>query len=245
MARVAERISQAYPDSIVDFDITEGERAVGLRFLAAGKYFIINNGPYYYSLDDPQLSPGGGMGPNVLVFPGLARAANARLALDYDNWIPSALFLTHYLPDDPEYSQWINIGSLILGQNGIWGDLPGVSDEGVRRFGEALSKYKQVREDITAAFPVRTGKIGGSPEIHEKINPKTGKGVVVIFYNYKNAWRQEGPYFPGTFRYVTQNPVVTNWWDNGAQVEFDSEGRAIIEANFEGPGAKIILFGVK
>ncbi len=245
MARVAEKISHAYPDAIVDFDITEGERAVGLRFLAAGKYFIINNGPYYYSLDDPQMAPGGGMGANVLVFPGLARAANARLALDYDSWIPSVLFLTHYLPDDPEYSQWINIGSLILGQNGIWGDLPGISDEGVRRFGETISKYKQVREDITAAFPVRTGKTGGSPEIHEKINTMTGKGAVVVFYNYKNAWRQEGPYFPGTFRYVTQNPVVRKWWDNGAKVEFDSRGHAVIEVKFEGPGAKIVLFGAQ
>jgi alpha-galactosidase len=247
MARVAERICAAQPDSIVDFDITEGERAVGLRFLAAGKYFIINNGPYYYSFDDPQLAPGGGMGPNVLVFPGLARAVNARLALDYDRWIPSVLFLTHYLPDDPEYSQWINLGSLILGQNGIWGDLPGVSAEGVKRFGETLSKYRQVRDDITAAHPVRTGEIGGTPEIHEKINSETGKGAVVFFYNYRNAWRQKAPYFPGSFRYVTRNRAAKEqWWDNGVKVAgFDSEGRAILQVDFDGPGARIVLFGAK
>jgi len=246
MARVADKICAAQPDSIVDFDITEGERAVGLRFLAAGKYFIINNGPYYYSFDDPQLAPGGGMGANVLVFPGLARAVNARLILDYDRWIPSVLFMTHYLPDDPEYSQSINLGSLILGQNGIWGDLPGVSEEGVKRFAETLSKYKQVRDDITAAYPTRSGEIGGTPEIHEKINPETGKGAVVIFYNYRNAWRQRGPFFPGTFRYVTRLPVAKEVWHNGVTVAgYDSRGRAILEAKFDGPGAKIILFGAK
>ena len=63
MARVAEKICAAHPDAIVDFDITEGERAVGLRFLAAGKYFIVNNGPYYYSLDDPAVGPGRRHGP--------------------------------------------------------------------------------------------------------------------------------------------------------------------------------------
>jgi len=247
MARVAEKICAAQPDAIVDFDITEGERAVGLRFLAAGKYFIINNGPYYYSLDDPQSAPGGGMGPNVLVFPGIARAANARLILDYDRWIPSVLFLTHFLPDDPEYSQWINLGSLILGQNGIWGDLPAVSPEGVKRFGETIAKYKQIRDDITAAYPVRAGDVGGSPEIHEKISPETRKGAVVIFYNYRNAWKQKGPYLPATFRYVTRNPVVKEAWSNGGVevVGYDARGRAIIEAKFDGPGAKIVLFGVR
>ncbi len=246
MARIAEKISAALPDAIVDFDITEGERAVGLRFLAAGKYYIINNGPYYYSLDDPQMAPGGGMGPNVLVFPGLARAANARVVLDYDRWIPSVLFMTHYLPDDPEYSQWINLGSLILGQNGIWGDLPAVSEDGARRFAETLSKYKQVRDDITAAYPTRSGEIGGTPEIHEKINPDTGKGAVVIFYNYRNAWRQKGPYFPASFRYVTRLPVVKESWHNGVTVAgYDSRGRALLEAKFYGPGAKIILFGAR
>jgi len=246
MARVAEKICAAQPDSIVDFDITEGERAVGLRFLAAGKFFIINNGPYYYSFDDPQMAPGGGMGANVLVFPGLARAINARLILDYDRWIPSVLFMTHYLPDGPEYSQWINLGSLILGQNGIWGDLPAVSEDGVKRFAETLSKYKQVRDDITAAYPTRSGEIGGAPEIHEKINPETGRGAVVVFYNYRNAWRQKGPYLPASFRYVTRVPVAKDSWNNGVTVAgYDSRGRAILEAKFEGPGAKIIFFGAK
>jgi hypothetical protein len=95
MVEVANKICEAIPGAIVDFDITEGERAVGLAFLEAGKFFAVNNGPYYYSFDDPEYAPGGGMGANVLVFPGLARAVNARHTLNYDKWIPSTLFLTH------------------------------------------------------------------------------------------------------------------------------------------------------
>jgi alpha-galactosidase len=245
MVNVANRISAEIPGAIVDFDITEGERAVGLAFLEAGKFFAVNNGPYYYSLDDPQYAPGGGMGANVLVFPGLARAVNARHILDYDKWIPSTLFLTHYLPDDPEYSQWINIGSLVLGQNGIWGDLPAISEQGIERFGTALSKYKEVRDDITRSHPVRHGKIGGSPEIHEKIASENGRGAVVIFYNFKNAWRNPDDGFKGEFTYVTENVVDKNFWTNpGTEVRFDAQGRAVITASFNGPGAKIVFFGV-
>jgi alpha-galactosidase len=45
MARVVDKVCAACPEAIVDFDITEGRRSVGLQFLAAGKYFLINNGP--------------------------------------------------------------------------------------------------------------------------------------------------------------------------------------------------------
>lgn len=246
MVEVANRICEAIPGAIVDFDITEGERAVGLAFLEAGKYFAVNNGPYYSSFDDPEYAPGGGMGANVLVFPGLARAVNARRILDYDRWIPSTLFLTHYLPDDPEYSQWINLGSLILGQNGIWGDLPKISEAGVERFGTTLSKYKEVRDDITKSHPVRSGAIGGSPEIHEKIFTGSGRGAVVIFYNYRNVWRADpANSFPGEFTYTTENPVDKKHWANpGTDVTFDDRGRAVITAKFTGPGAKIVFFGV-
>jgi len=176
----------------------------------------------------------------------LARAVNARRILDYDRWIPSTLFLTHYLPDDPEYSQWINLGSLILGQNGIWGDLPKISEAGVERFGTTLSKYKEVRDDITKSHPVRSGAIGGSPEIHEKIFTGSGRGAVVIFYNYRNVWRADpANSFPGEFTYTTENPVDKKHWANpGTDVTFDDRGRAVITAKFTGPGAKIVFFGV-
>ena len=74
----------------------------------------------------------------------------------------------------------INIASLILGQNGIWGDLPGVSEEGRKLFSDVLGVYKRVREDITESYPVTMGWPGFTAEVHEKIN-SNGRGVVVIF----------------------------------------------------------------
>ena len=247
MGKIIDKLCTACPEAIVDFDITEGERAVGLQFLASGKYFIINNGPYYYSFDDPEFAPGGGMGANVFVWPGPARARLCREALNYDKWIPSVLFLTHYLPDDPIKSQYFNIGSLILGQNGIWGDLPNISEKGIQTFKKTLGLYKQVKHDITKAAPVRKGRIGGVPEIHEKINPETGKGAVVMFFNYKSPWvTLADAEFGGTFEYVTENAADQNLWTNeNVDVAFDEQGRAHIKATFHGPEAKILLFGVK
>lgn len=233
MTRVVDRLCAACPEAIVDFDITEGGRSVGLAFLAAGKYFLINNGPYYHNYDIPCNSSTAWI--NIFVHPGPARGWICRTPLTFDKWIPSVLFLTHYLPDDPESSQLINIGSLILGQNGIWGDLLDVSAEGVARFGKWLGVYKQVRNDITRSVMVRVGSPGGSPEIYEKVDEETGRGVVVAFAS--NG---------GRFDYVTRqrvsaDAVVTK----GVEVTRDPKGRSIVRFDFDGAGARFVFFGAK
>lgn len=232
MNKIVDKVCKACPEAIVDFDITEAGRAVGLGFLSSGKYFLINNGPYYANYDIPISSE---QWSNMLVYPGSARTWNCRKPLTYDKWIPSILFLTHYLPDDPFASQLINIASLILGQNGIWGDLLNISSEGVKLFRNTISKYKKVRKDITESYPVREGPISGSPEIHEKISSQTGKGVIVIF-----ATRG------GVYHYISHNKVKSNYAiiGDGVKVAFDGNQRAILQINFDRPGAKIIFFGV-
>jgi alpha-galactosidase len=234
MLRIVERVQAAVPDAIIDFDITEGGRAVGLSFLSAGKYFLINNGPYKFNYDLPMDRDKENW--NLFFWPGAARTWICRTPLSFDKWLPSVLFLTHYLPDDPKASQMVNLGSLILGQNGIWGDLPGVSAEGVARIGETLAHYKQVREDITAAWPVRSGSVGGTPEIYEKI-AETGKGAVVLFATS-----------PGEFTYVTAARVLKQYWATGGPetkltVDFDAQGRARVRAQLQKPGVGIVLFG--
>ena len=191
MTRIIDKLCAACPESIVDFDITEGGRYVGLGFLAAGKFFLINNGPYYPNYDLPT-PPDGNV--NIFFWPGPARAWICREPLTYDKWLPSVLFLTHYLPDDPAPFQMTSIASLILGGNGIWGDLLRVSQEGIALHSKMLTLYKQVRDDITRASPVRSGAIAGSPEVHEKISE--GRGVVCLFATAR-----------GQYEYVTQNVV--------------------------------------
>jgi alpha-galactosidase len=232
MSRVADKIAAAVPGAIVDFDVTEGGRAMGLGFLSSGKYFLINNGPYYANYDVP-IDPDKTYS-NLFAWQGPARTWIARSPLTFDKWIPSILFLTHYFPDDPQQWQEVDVASLILGQNGIWGDLPNVSSTGVAWIGSTLARYKQVRDDITESDPVVTGIVSGSPEIHEKISAATGRGAVVFFASR-----------PGTYRYITSHKTAGEHWSSGGvTVVTDSEGRARIEATFEKPGAKILLFGV-
>lgn len=231
MARIVEKVASVFPDAIVDFDITEAGRAVGLSFLSVGKFFLINNGPYVFNYDIPFDKEHQNW--NLFFYPGPARTWICRSPLKYDQWIPSILLLTHYLPDDPESSQMLNVASLILGQNGIWGDLPKVSPEGVERIAGILRRYKMVREDITESYPVESGAVGGSPEIHEKISARSGKGVVVLFSTAR-----------GKFVYVTKHAAAKSFWaTEGVDVRQDEHGHAVIAAEFEQPGAAIVFFG--
>ena len=231
MEKIVNKVCAACPDVIVDFDITEGHRSVGLGFLSVGKYFLINNGPYYADyhipLDTNQ------EWSNIFVHPGAPRTWICRSPLTFDKWIPSVLFLTHYLPDDPINSQDINLASLILGQNGIWGDLPGIRPAGRARFKEVLSKYKPVRDDITAESAIKTGITGSGFECYEKICSRTGKGVVCVFATVR-----------GTFRYLTEKKVVSEIWNSvPVQVKILENGTALIEVTFTEPGAAMIFFG--
>ena len=73
MIRIVEEVSRRCPEVIVDFDVTEGGRFVGLGFLSAGKYFLINNGPYFSDFDIPASVK---MDPNTIntfLYPGPAR----------------------------------------------------------------------------------------------------------------------------------------------------------------------------
>ncbi len=237
MGKIVDMVSDACPLTIFDFDITEEGRSVGLQFLSSGKYFIMNNGPYFHSYDLalPWKSPLSNGNANIFVNPGPARGWFLRSILSYDKWIPSVLFLTHYQPDGLRNSQIINIASLVLGQNGIWGELLKLSPEDIALFHNVLGKYKQVRNDITESNPIVTGAPGLSPEIYEKINVATGKGAVVLFANTN-----------GTYTYITENKVDRiNWHTDDVVVRYDEKDRAMITVQFTEPGAKIVFFGAK
>lgn len=232
MVRIVEKVRSVYPEIVFDFDITENGRAVGLAFLSAGRFFLANNGPYLADYDLPHKD--GAQNDNIFFFPGPARTWICRKPMDYDEWIPSNLFLTHYYPDDPISSQLVNMASLALGQNGIWGNLSLVSETGVEWMSQFLHHYKQVRQDVTYSYPIMTGSVSTSHENHEKINSANGKGVVVLFSTT-----------PGKMVYVTEHvPAQQIWVTDGTKVNFDRQGRAVIESQMES-GAAIVLFGVR
>ncbi len=193
MIRIVEEVTRRCLGVIVDFDITEGGRFVGLGFLSAGKYFLVNNGPYFSDFDIPRSVK---MDPdtiNVFFYPGPARPRICRQGYKYDPVIPSILFLTHYLPDAPELSQHNSLASLVLGGNGLWGDLRGLSEADIALISSFLSDYKRVAEAVVRASPSVRGFAGSSPEVHEKIDPETASGLVAFF-----------TVTPGEFTHLTQ-----------------------------------------
>jgi alpha-galactosidase len=233
LAEIARRLGEEVPGALVDFDVTEGGRGVGLAFLTAGRYFLVNNGPYFQNYDVPiDLDR---QNWNLFFNKGPARTWITRSTYGYDKWIPSQLFLAHYFPDDPEESQLVNVGSLVLGHDGIWGDLLSVSPEGVARIGKILAMWRQVRDSMMAASPVRVGDVGGSGEVHEKIEHESGRGGIVIFSTHA-----------GRERYVSEHPTLTQHWATpGVTVTFDAGGHAVVDAAFEKPGAAIVFFGAR
>jgi len=189
------------------------------------------NGHYYHSYDIPHHRNNSNW--NIFVYPGPACTWICRSPLGLDKWLPSGLFLTHYFPDDPIESQEVNLASLVLGQNGIWGDLMGISEAGVEYIAGILGRYKKVRDAVAESDPVVTGLVSGSPEIHEKISARTGQGVVALF-----------AMAAGRYSYVTRNKVAAPMWKSeGVNIELDSAGCARVSFDFAKPGVKLLFFG--
>ena len=244
MSEVVERLAEAVPEAIVDFDVTEPGRAVGLAFLAAGRYFLINNGPYFGNFDLPNSQDGNS---NIFLGPGQTRAMICRQAYAFDRWLPANLTLVHYLPDDPAPATWswakpnapvdvleTTLASVVLGHNGLWGDLAAVSDAGIDRIRAVLDRWRTVRDAVTRAQPRRIGSPGMAPEIHEKLHD--GCGLVAIFAAQSGTWE-----------HVTAGPVAAADWTmqsvNGeAVVTRLPDGRARIRAVFRAPGARLVMF---
>lgn len=245
LAEVVERLAEAVPEAMVDFDVTEGGRAVGLAFLAAGRYFLINNGPYFANYDLPNAVDGNS---NMFLGPGPTRAMICRQSYAFDRWLPANLTLVHYLPDDPApgASNWgkpngsvdmleVTLASVVLGHNGFWGDLAAVSEAGVARIRAVLERWRLVRDAVTRAQPRRIGQPGMAPEIHEKLHD--GRGVVAIFAAQAGTWE-----------HVTAAAVAADAWcmpsvTGTVEVVPLSDGRARIRAAFRAPGARLVVFG--
>jgi alpha-galactosidase len=231
MTRIVEEVTRRCPGTIVDFDITESGRFVGLGFLAAGKYFLVNNGPYFHDFDIPRhvtITPDT---INVFFYPGPARPRVCRQGVRYDGVIPSILFLTHYLPDRPALSQRNSVASLVLGGNGIWGDLLALDEADLEYLSEQLSNYKGVAEAVTRAYPRVRGFIGSSPEVHEKLDPETASGLVAFF-----------TVTPGAVTHLTQPMELARLQElRGADHwERTPEGRLKITVTLERNDARVV-----
>jgi alpha-galactosidase len=236
LSKVVDKVCAAAPTTIFELDVTEEARSMGLGFLSSGKYIILNNGAYFHNFDivPPWQTPLANGNVQIFTNPGPARGWFTRPVLTYDKWLPSILLLTYYQTDGNRNSQLINMASLILGQNGLWGNITKNTPDDIAFIHGILEKYKQVRDDVTLSDPVMRGEPGNSSESVEKINAKNGRGEVVLFSN------------GGHCRYITDHRVDPKiWCTAGAKVYLDAAGRAVIDADFEGSSARIVFFGVR
>lgn len=236
LIQIVETLTRQCPGVIVDFDITEGGRFMGLGFLAVGKYFLVNNGPYFSDFDLPPTTKIEPATINAFFYPGPARSRIARQGLKYDFIIPSILFLTHYFPDGPELSQRNALAALMLGGNGLWGDLLSLSEADTEFLANHLAKYKQLAKVVTRATLLASGFPSSSPEIYEKLDPLQGQGLVIFF-----------TVAPGEFVYTTQ-PFAT-----GVECQIDgadawewlssaNDRRVKIKVKLERNEARIVYF---
>lgn len=242
MLHVVEALCRECPEVIVDFDVTEAGRFVGLGFLSVGKYFLINNGPYAMDFDQPDpygylLEKPVPLDPwtNVFFYPGVARSRFCRQGARYDALIPSVLFLTHFIPNQSAdaVGRENALASLVLGGNGIWGDLTTLPPEDVAYYHTQLGYYKNIRQEATGTRPRVIGEIGSSPEIHEKIDPASAKGLICLF-THKS----------GVIQYVTRPLEKAPSSVIGADsYEILSSGALLLRVSLNENGAATIFIG--
>lgn len=233
MIRIVEEVGKRCPEVVVDFDVTEGGRFVGLGFLSVGKYFLCNNGPYFHDFDIPGTTKIAPDTINAFFYPGAARSRVCRQGAKYDAVLPSILFLTHYLPDGPAISQANALAALVLGGNGIWGDLLSLSAEEVARLAEPIRHYKRVAQAVTNASPLVRGFAGSSPEVHEKLDAGTATGLVAFFTVAATETT-----------YVTQPIAAEKLRDVKGALEWEilPDNRVKLRVALERNGAKVVFF---
>jgi alpha-galactosidase len=192
----------------------------------------MNNGPYYHEFDIPNARETYRLNGNVFFYPGPARCQVARQALAYDAVIPSNLFPVHFLMDGPSPMRLNSLASMFLGGNYIWSDLYVLTEEEIEEIAALISRYKRVALDVTEAYPLVRGFNGASPEIHEKLNPKTGRGMVVFFTRE-----------PADMVYCTQPLAEISGVSGAEEWQVLADGRVKLRVSLGQNEARIVFCG--
>lgn len=153
-------------DVIVEVDITEPYRSVGLAILSEGKYYWMNNGASWYGDQSTHRAKSMRFIPNL-----------------YHDLIPLPLqTYANYPHVNAIYGSWRNnVNSSLIGGWGFWGNLSLMGEADLERTGNAVALSKRVLRDVAGLEPRVTGTVGGAPEIYELVDREKAVGQIIGF----------------------------------------------------------------
>jgi hypothetical protein len=172
VAGAIRQLKEYCPDVVVEVDVTEPLRSVGLAVLSEGKYFWMNNGGSSY----------GDYGPT--------RAISTRFIPNlYGSILPPSLMNYASYPHNapPSYSSRYNVNSCLLGGRGFWGNLTSMERADLERVGGLVVKARRVAEVTSIRPPRISGPVGSSPEIYEWFDAKRALGQIIGFSGSASA----------------------------------------------------------
>jgi len=161
-----KQLKEYQPDLIIEIDVTEPNRNVGLAYLSEARYFWMNNGAGWYGEYSPY------------------RGKSTRMITNlYGSFMPTTLQTYACFPMyDPIYkSQMYNVNSSLVGGRGFWGNISIMAPEERKRVGNRVREVQKVEEKIANVYPTIVGRVGSSPEIYEFIDKKNSIGKVIAF----------------------------------------------------------------
>ena len=234
LAEIAERLGEQVPGAVVDFDVTEGGRAVGLAFLTAGRYFLVNNGPYYQNYDvpiDPQKDNW-----NLFFHKGAGAHLDHPLDLRLRQVDPVRALPDPLLPGRPR--------GLAARQ---------------RRFPDPRPRRHLGRPPVglprgRRAHRANSWACGGrcATRWPSRLPCAPDRSAAAARCTRRSSTRPGGARSSssrpprGRQRYVSEHPVVEPFWATpGTTVTLDASGHAIVDAAFAKPGAAIVFFGAR
>lgn len=160
------QLKEYNPDVIVEVDVTEADRSVGLAILSEARYFWMNNGASWYG--------------DYSTY----RAKSMRMITNlFGYFMPTTLQTFANFPiNDPTYqAQNYNVNSSLIGGRGFWGNLSRMSEIERLRVGNIVNKVKLIENEINSVYPKIIGNVGSSPEIYEFINNENSIGKIIGF----------------------------------------------------------------
>ncbi|MBP1647771.1 MAG: hypothetical protein H6Q30_1216 [Bacteroidetes bacterium] len=166
VADAIRQLREYRSDVVVEIDVTEPHRSVGLAILSEGKYYWMNNGASWYGDYSTHRSKSMRNIPNLF----------------YKLFPPSLQTYANYPHDNTTYSSWRNnVNSSLIAGWGYWGNLALIDSSDLERTAKVVALSKKILRSSAALQPKVTGRVGGTTEIYELVDRRGAVGQVVAF----------------------------------------------------------------